>query len=321
MKSKKILVLGLGPTGAIFAAHLAENGYRVYGVDPWGKHIDEIEKNGVKIKNLATIHTRLYEVGIHFEDLEETDFDYVAICVKTPYLADVVEQLKDLKGNYKLLLMQNGIDNENFVSDYFDKERILRMAVNYAGNIESLGVVKMTFFSKPNHIGCMCGKPDCRCAEEIASMMTDSGLDGEATPDIGKLTWRKLILNAILAPIAAVLGVTMADVMAEKGTRFIVESLTRECIEVAAKAGYDYGEDFFDNCINFLLKAGAHKPSMLIDLENCNPTEIDYINGKIVEYGNKFNIPVPYNTTLANLVRAKQRYNKPKKDAFKLVVT
>jgi 2-dehydropantoate 2-reductase len=51
-------------------------------------------------------------------------------------------------------------------------------------------------------------------------------------------------------------------------------------------------------------KAGNHKPSTLVDIENKRRTEIDYINGKIVDYGRQVGMETPYNTTLMALVKA-----------------
>lgn len=306
---KKILVMGLGPAGGIFAAHLAASGYRIYGVDPWQEHVFAMVRKGLKITNFTAIETRLEEVVFHVDQLQEKVFDYVVIAVKTPRTPEVLPVLKSLPGEFKIIVLQNGLDNEAYVAEFFARDRILRMAVNYAGNIESPSVIRMNFFQEPNRVGCICNEKNCGHAVEIAEMMTAAALDTIAAADIREFTWKKAILNAILAPIAAILGVTMADVMADTGARFIVESLIRESIAVAGAAGYDYGHDFFDRCVNFLLKAGKHKPSMLIDLENGNPTEIDYINGKIAEYGRKFNIPVPFNATMAALVKAKENHN------------
>lgn len=309
MNKKKILVIGLGPIGGIFATHLAASGHMVYGFDVWQEHTDEIKRNGLKVENLTSIQTRLREVNTNFHRFKEEEFDYVVIAVKTPVMPKVAPALKDLPGNFKLVALQNGLDNEEFLVDFFDKERILRAAVNYAGNIVSPGNIRMNFFQEPNQVGCICQQKRCPHADELARIMSDSALDTEAVGDIRKYTWKKAILNAILAPISALLGATMADVMGNKGTRNIVESLIKECIEVAGADGYDYGEDFFDRCVKFLLKAGAHKPSMLIDLEKGNPTEIDYINGKIAAIGNRLNIPVPFNTTMTAMVKAKEQFH------------
>jgi 2-dehydropantoate 2-reductase len=60
--------------------------------------------------------------------------------------------------------------------------------------------------------------------------------------------------------------------------------------------------------MDYLSGAGHHKPSMLIDIEKGNPTEIDFINGKISEYGQRFNIPVPLHAALTALIKAKEQY-------------
>ena len=304
----KILVIGLGPCGGIFAAYLAGAGYRVYGLDTWEEHCEKIRTEGVRITNLVSLQVPLQGVFTSFDELSGKAFDYVVIAVKTPHLPVVVSGLKEFPGNFKIVVMQNGLDNEEYVASFFPKDRVLRMAVNYAGNIAAPGVIKMNFFQGPNHVGCTCNGRSCGHADELASLMTDSGLHTAAVGDIKKYTWRKTILSAILSPVSALLEVSMAEVMANKETRVLVESLIKESIEVAKAAGYDYGKDFFDVCIGFLLKSGRHKPSMLIDIENGNPTEVDYINGKIAYHGNRFHIPVPFNTAMNALVKAKGQY-------------
>ncbi len=308
MNEKKIAVIGLGPAGGIFAAHLAASGARVYGIDTWEEHSTETGEKGITITHLTSLHTPLQEVSTHLDRLQEKEFDYVVIAVKTPYLPTVVSNLKDFPGNFQVVVLQNGLDNEEYLADFFPRDRVLRIAVNYAGNMVSPGTIKMNFFAKPNQVGCICGQPGCLHAAELARLMTGAGLDTEAVGDIRRFTLKKVILHAILAPVSAILGVTMAEVMEHQGSRAVVDALIRECIAVARAMGYDYGSDFFDRCVDFLLKAGRHKPSMLIDLENGSPTEVEYIGGKIVFFGEKYNIPVPVNTTITQLVRAREHY-------------
>ena len=308
MKEKKIAVIGLGPAGGILAAHLAASGHPVYGVDIWEEHVDETRKKGLEITHFVSLHAPLHGVYSHLGELREIPLDYAILAVKTPNMPEVVAELKDFPGNFQVLVLQNGFDNEEYLADFFSRERILRAAVNYAGNMVSPGVIKMNFFAKPNQVGCICKQPGCRHGEEIARLITAAGLETEAVADIRKFTLKKVILHAILAPVSAILGVTMADVMEHRESRAIVEALIIECISVAKAMGYDYVDDFFDYCVNFLLKAGRHKPSMLIDLERGNLTEIDYIGAKIVAFGDKFNIPIPVITTITRLVKTRENY-------------
>jgi len=83
----------------------------------------------------------------------------------------------------------------------------------------------------------------------------------------------------------------------------IVDSLVKECIKVARANEINLGWDFYPHAIEYMSNAGNHKPSMLMDIENNRRTEIDYINGKFVEYGHQAGIETPYNITLKSLVK------------------
>lgn len=307
MEGKRILVFGLGATGGIFACHLADSGNKVFGLDPWRAHADAVREGGIRLTGLTTLSSGLEEVAANLTELSDRDFDYVIVAVKTPYMADVVSDLASLDGDYRVVSLQNGLDNEDYFARFIDKDRVLRVSVNYAGNVTAPGVIEMAFFHKPNFVGCLCEEGDCEYSRELAGIMSAGGLETESTDEIKKFTWRKAILNAALSPVSALLGITMAEVMKNEETRGVVEMLLKEGIEVASAAGYEYGDEFFEQCLDYLSSAGPHKPSMLIDIENGKPTEIDYINGKIAYYGNELNVPVSVSTTLTALVKAKER--------------
>ena len=309
MEKKKILVIGLGPCGGIIAAHLAANGHTLYGVDAWEKHAAAIRQDGLRIENLVSLHARFREMATRLDGLPKTDVAYAVVAVKTPNLRQVLLALKKFPGSYRIVLAQNGIDIEDQAADLFPRDRLLRMVLYYGGNIVSPGEIRMNFFQKPNYVGCLCGKSGCGHADEFARTMRGSALETDAVNDIEKYAWKKSVLNAILAPIAAVLGATMADVLHIDATRNLVEALLRESIQVGRAAGYDFGSDFPIESLNFLQQAGHHKPSMLSDLENGDPTEIDHINGKIVDYAKKMAVPAPLNAAFVALVKARERLN------------
>ncbi len=66
----------------------------------------------------------------------------------------------------------------------------------------------------------------------------------------------------------------------------------------------ELGRNYYPQGIEYMRKAGDHKPSMFIDIENRRRTEIDFMNGKIVEYGLQAGVDAPYNKTLRALVKA-----------------
>jgi len=72
---------------------------------------------------------------------------------------------------------------------------------------------------------------------------------------------------------------------------------------VAKADGYNFGSDALAKFTSYLEKGGAHKPSMLIDIENKRPTEVDFMSGAITRYGEKYRVPVPVNSTFTRLIK------------------
>jgi 2-dehydropantoate 2-reductase len=134
-------------------------------------------------------------------------------------------------------------------------------------------------------------------------MMTEAGLVTEFTTDIKRYEWEKVILNAALSPVCALTRKLMKDMMDFEVTEGLVEELLREGIRVAEAAGVTFDEGFFEHCVQYLRKAGYHKTSMHVDVERGSPTEIGWINGKIVEQGRALGIETPYNSTITALVK------------------
>ncbi len=141
-------------------------------------------------------------------------------------------------------------------------------------------------------------------AREIADLMNLPDFQTSFVEDIQPSVWKKVILNSALAPVCAITGQTMKEAMDFTDTNSIASKIIREGIAVTEAAGISFGPDFHDICMGYLSKGGHHKPSMLIDIENHSLTEIEFLNGKIVELGKKYNIPVPFNEATTNYVRA-----------------
>ena len=90
----------------------------------------------------------------------------------------------------------------------------------------------------------------------------------------------------------------------------IVEQTIIEAVEVAQKEDIRFGDNFVKLCLRYLKKGGDHFPSLAVDFLNKRETEIDYFNGKIVEYGRKHYVRTPLNLTFTNLIKAASSKNK-----------
>jgi 2-dehydropantoate 2-reductase len=163
----------------------------------------------------------------------------------------------------------------------------------------------MSFFNAPNYIG-MIDPSSEKKAKELAEIITSADLETEFTSEIKKYEWEKIILNAALSPVCALTRRTMKQMMEFDNTRNLAESILREGIEVAAANGIHFQPDFLNFCMNYLDKAGHHRTSMHVDIEKKSPTEIGFINDKIVKYGKAKGIPTPINSTIVSLIRGSE---------------
>jgi 2-dehydropantoate 2-reductase len=303
MANYNIAVLGAGPVGSIMAAYLARNGENIYLVDIKEELISAIERDGLTIRDKAgEFKVRVKGTGNFTASLSRFHPDLIFIAVKSNYLDPLLEEIKMIyKTGQKILVVQNGIDNEDRVADKFGPQAVMRFVINYAGMILEPGLVKVSFFHPPNYIGVL-SPENKELGKEVANFITQAGLETQLVPDIKKYEWKKTILNAALMPVCATTGLTMKEAMTTGETRYLCEKILNESIDVARKLGYEYGEDFFENSLSYLSGAGHHKPSTSLDLEAGNP--IEYIFQPIIDYGKKVGFPTPYLESLTKVMQA-----------------
>jgi 2-dehydropantoate 2-reductase len=304
---KQYVVIGIGPIGSILSAHLLKEGIDVTLVDILKERLLAIEKKGLTVKDpKEQISGDFVEYPKKYlyspREIKEKP-DLIFICVKSYCLLDVASEISEIfPSPPKVVVFQNGLDNENQAAKIFGKENILRCIINYAGAMASNTEVEITFFNRPNYIGVM-DKENIPLAQELAETLTRSGLETEYTEDIKKHEWEKAILNACLASVSTITGLTMKEVMDSSPLREIVENLLLEGMKVAEGTGVKFSDNFYESGLSYLSKGGYHKPSMLVDMEKGGKTEIDFLNAKIVEYGEKLDIPVPFNWIVTTMIK------------------
>ncbi len=306
MNQRKIGIIGTGAIGKILAAHLGNIGCEVYAIDIKKNIVDAINKNGLHITGKEELHSRITKAFTSIEHLYKLDLHYIFLCLKSWVLPEILEQLKQFNnGKSSLVSFQNGLDTEAVLIPIMPQEKVFRVVVNYAGVITIPGSVKMTFFHPPNYIGCLegAGNKAIETAKEIALLLTESGLETEYVSNIKEKVWRKTILNSCMMPTSVITHLTMAQIMGLPETKEIIVTKLRECLDVAKAEGIIFEDDFMDKAIAYLTNAGDHKTSMLVDFEEGNKLEIDFLNGKIQEYADKHGISCPANKLALSLIK------------------
>lgn len=310
-KKIKIGIIGLGPVGMILAVKLQEAGCDVALCEVNEIKAGKIKADGLVLENVIPAVAKFDKVFNSISEFEGWDADYLFFALKSNHTASAVKQAL-LLNTEKLTVIsaQNGIDVEQLLVDGFGESKTLRLVINFAGNSTAPNVTRVTFFTPPNYIGSV---NDARLdkAKEIAEILSSVSLETKAIDsfELTKRIWEKTILNASLSPLCGVSRLTMAEAMADPDTVELIEQVMHEGIEVAQAEKIRFPDDFLRQCMRYLKKGGDHFPSLAVDLINNRPTEIDYFNGKIVEYGRKHYIRTSLNLSFTNMVKAMTNKN------------
>jgi 2-dehydropantoate 2-reductase len=302
----KIGIIGLGPVGMVLAVQLKKAGCEVAICDFVMDKMNLIRNNGIQLVGKINESVFFSHVYTNIKDLLNHDFD-ILICASKAYHVDSIlsEIEKEASKGIYLLCAQNGIDVRIKYTSHFDESQIFRMVVNYAGILQAPNVVDVTFFNPPNYVASVDDTKN-DVSEWVANILTGSKLETKSTDSFSmtKQVWEKTILNAALSPLCGISKMTMKEAMDHPDTLEIVEQIIYEAVEVARAEEIKFEENFVKLCIRYLKNAGDHFPSLAVDLINKRETEIDYMNGKFVDYGKKHYIRTPLNLTFTNLVRA-----------------
>ncbi len=304
MKDFKIAVMGIGATGAVQAAALLKQDQEVICIDPSPGLGETIIKGGITISGAIDYHVPVRNFFARIGDLKDLHPNLIFISTKTYHLPQVLEELEEVfTPGSKIVSTHNGLGTEDLLAEKFGIDAAFRMSLNFGVSLKAPGYVEMAFFNRPNYLGSLT-EENREVGLEIAGLLTDSGLDTEFVDDIKMRVWRKMIYKCSLASICAVTDRTIKEVLDYPPTKEIAVACFNEAIAVAKAMGYDLGENFLEEAFAYLEKVGAHKDSMCYDIANRLPTEIDFLGGKVVEYGRTKGVPTPFFTAMTNLVNA-----------------
>lgn len=307
-KSSRFAVVGAGPVGGILAARLIDAGYEVTLVDVYREHVEKMLKDGLLVDGIQELRVSISKAHLSVEDAVAAGggYDCVFLCTKTQVNRRIAGELPALlRESGAVMVFQNGLGPERTITEVLGPGRTLRGVVNYAGNLLEPGHIRMHFFTGANHLGAAVpgdGRAEA-AARDVAGIMTAAGLETAYSERVEQHVWAKVIRNAALMPVSALTGMNMRQVMESEAGVSLVKSLLEEAIKVATAAGFDLGERYFEDSLDYFRKAGPHMPSMWADVQAGRTTEIEFLNQAIADTGGRLGVSAPHNGALAGLVR------------------
>jgi 2-dehydropantoate 2-reductase len=201
--------------------------------------------------------------------------------------------------------LQNGVGHETILGRAVGAEKVLIGKTYVGGFIIAPGVVIDGSSGKETVMGEVDGSLSQR-SQDIAALFSAAGLLTHATANIMSTVWDKLLVNAATGAVSAISGLPYGPLYEQAALAEVAFAAVAEGMAVAKALGVPIG---FSEPSQPWLKAGAglpreFKPSMLQSLEKGSITEIDFINGAIVELGKQHGVPTPVNATLLACIKA-----------------
>ena len=319
----KICIFGAGAIGGLMAAKLAAKGETEVTVIARGPHLAAMQAKGLTLVSEGeriTVHPRCVASAE-----EAGPQDYVVVTLKAHSLPSAARQMQPLLGPATAIVSAvNGIpwwyfhrlpgpfegrriesvDPGGAVSALLPPERAIGCIVYPAAEVTEPGVIEHTYGDRFT-----LGEPDGSRSERVSALaaaLVAAGFKAPVRPRIRDELWVKLWGNMAFNPLSALTTATLDIITGDPELRAVCRQMMLEGQAVAERLGVRFAIDV-DKRIAGGAEVGAHKTSMLQDLERGRPMEVDALLGSVVELAEMVEVPAPTCRTVLALLRTRAR--------------
>lgn len=301
----KIAIIGAGAMGSLYGGYLDRVEDEVYLVDIWKEHVDAINDSGLIIEEKER-QLRLHpKASTGSSDIGKVDL--AIVFVKSFLTGKAMEASTAIMNRDTVVMsLQNGFGNIDQIAEYVRRENIIAGTTSHGASVLSPGRIRHSG-SGDTHIGWVLNDDEDRI-NAIAELLRRAGFVTAVEKNVMEILWSKLIVNAGINALTAVLGVRNRELLRMEETKDILRMAVLEAVEVAAASGVNFdGGEMVKKVMGVAFATGDNYSSMLQDIMSKRKTEIDTINGAIVREGRKQSVGTTVNSVLTNLVRAKEK--------------
>ena len=312
IKFMKILVIGAGAVGIGLATSVASQGGDV-SIYARGKTAKAIKENGIRRTGLFT-HYQIDSIPVYekYREIPKNHFDYIFIASKTTANKDIAENLNNerdiLKDTGKIIIFQNGFGNDEAYLRYFSKKQVFCARVITGFKRHERHISEITSYTEAMQLGSLQNE-DATPLQEIADLITASGIECEVTDEVDRYLWAKMLYNCALNPLGAILDVTYGQLTENPYTVELMNNIIDEVFEVIKASPYetlwDSADEYKDIFYSKLVPdTYNHYSSTHHDIQNHIKSEIDSLTGKVIQLGEVNNVDVKTNRFIYNLIKA-----------------
>jgi len=295
-----IVILGAGAIGSLFGGLLCKkNNVTLVGRK---LHIQAIKKNGLKITGKTHLNVDMSAV----DSISKIDSspDLLILTVKSYDTETAIKEAKNIIGNNTIVLsLQNGLDNVEKICKTIDIKNVVACVTTHGVFFSKPGVVKHTGMGE-TVLGELNGKQTERI-KQISKLFGNSDIETKISNNIFREIWIKAIVNSSINPLTTFFqcknGYLLENPILEK----IVEKICEESTIIANSEGIELSNtDMVEKTEEVIKNTSENYSSMFQSIKKDDETEIDSINGKIVEIGKKNNVETLLNEILVYFIKS-----------------
>lgn len=293
----KIVVMGAGAVGAYYGGRLARAGHQVTLIAR-PAHVEAIRQRGGLL-----LESRDFNGVIPLEATSEvsgvTDADVILFCVKSPDTETAgAAMLPFLNERATVLCLQNGVDNAERLSRIIKRAAVPAVVYVAAemggpGHVKHHGRGELILGVAPS-------------SNEIARQFRDAAVPTTVSDTVIAELWEKLIVNCAYNALSAVPQLPYRRLLQVDGTREVIRAVVAECIAVAAALDVRVPADMYDKILALAATMPDQMSSTAQDLARKKPTEIDHLNGYVVQKGRETGTATPTNLALYVMVKLQE---------------
>lgn len=303
----KIAILGAGALGCAIGATLTEAGHETWLLDRSPGHVETMRREGLRIDDANGTRRIAVRATTVAEEIGAADL--VVVLVKSFHTDAAMRSALALVGpETAVLSLQNGLGHEDILSDIVGRERVLAGKTYVGGVLRGPGHIQSGVAGKATYIGELDGRITSR-VQAIAEAFEAAGLMTAVSDNIMGTMWDKLLVNVATGALAGITRLTYGQLYDEPLLKATALAAVAEAMATARAAGVKLSMTDPDQAWT-LAREGlpvAFKTSMLQSLEKRSITEVDFINGSVVRWGERLGVPTPVNATLVACIKGIER--------------
>lgn len=301
--SMKIVVIGAGAMGCLYGAYLSRNN-EVTMVDAYEPQVRTIRENGITVVEEDGTEQHFENIRAELSGTCTEQADLVVVFVKSTFTENALQQNASLFGENTLVMtLQNGAGNDRKIAKYVRPENIIigtskHNSVNLGGGkVRHSGTGVTTIGSNSSNAD--------DALKKIEALLIQAKFQAEISHDIQRIIWSKLFVNLSINTFTAITRSPIGSMIENRHAWDFAEKMICEAVDVAEADGTHFSYLEVLNMVHHVCEdAGKGYSSMYQDVCRCIPTEIDAINGAIVEQAKLYNVAAPYNTLIVDLIHA-----------------